>query len=75
MQAGDSKGAVEILKLNAMAYPTSPNVYDSLSDAYLADGQKDLALREAKRAVELLATIRWTRNNVAMISVRAPSKR
>ena len=55
MQAGDSKGAVEILKLNAMAYPTSPNVYDSLSDAYLADGQKDLALREAKRAVELLA--------------------
>ena len=56
MQAGDIKGAVEILKLNAMAYPTSPNVYDSLSDAYLADGQKDLALREAKRAVELLAT-------------------
>ena len=55
MQAGDIKGAVEILKLNAMAYPTSPNVYDSLSDAYLADGQKDLALREAKRAVELLA--------------------
>jgi dienelactone hydrolase len=55
MQAADIKGAVEILKLNSMVYPTSPNVYDSLSDAYLADGQKDLALREAKRAVELLA--------------------
>jgi dienelactone hydrolase len=55
MQAGDIKGAVKILKLNAMAYPASPNVYDSLSDAYLADGQKDLALQDAKRAVELLA--------------------
>jgi pimeloyl-ACP methyl ester carboxylesterase len=55
MQAGDIKGAVEILKLNAMAYPNSPNVYDSLSDAYLADGQKDMALQNAKKAVELLA--------------------
>jgi hypothetical protein len=55
MQAGDIRGAVEILKLNAMTYPNSPNVYDSLSDAYLADGQKDMALQNAKKAVELLA--------------------
>jgi dienelactone hydrolase len=55
LQAGDVKGAVEILKLNAMAFPNSPNVYDSVSDAYLADGQKDLALQNAKKAVELLA--------------------
>ena len=52
---GDRKGAVEILKLNAAAYPESPNVYDSLADAYLADGQKDLALVNAKKALELLA--------------------
>jgi hypothetical protein len=43
---------VEVLKLNVMGYP---NVYDSVSDAYLADRQKDLALQNAKRAVELLA--------------------
>jgi dienelactone hydrolase len=55
LQSGDIKGAVEILKLNAMAYPASPNVYDSLSDAYLADGQKGLALQDAQKAVELLA--------------------
>jgi dienelactone hydrolase len=55
MQAGDIKGALEILKLNAMAYPDSANVYDSVSDAYLADGQKDMALQNAKKAVELLA--------------------
>ena len=54
LQSGDSQGAVEILKLNAVAYPNSPNVYDSLSDAYLADGQKDLARENAKKALELL---------------------
>jgi len=54
MLAGDIKGAVEILKLNAMAFPNSANVYDSLGDAYLADGQKDLARQNAKRALELL---------------------
>jgi dienelactone hydrolase len=54
LQSGDSQGAIEILKLNAAAYPGSPNVYDSLSDAYLADGQKDLARQNAKKALELL---------------------
>jgi hypothetical protein len=43
------------LKLNVVGYPNSPNVYDSVSDAYLADRQKDLALQNAKKAVELLA--------------------
>ena len=56
LQSGDTKGAVEILKLNAVAYPESPNVYDSLSDAYLANGQKDLARDNAKKALELLAS-------------------
>ena len=54
IQSGDIKGAIEILKLNIDAYPNSPNVYDSLSDAYLADGQKDLARQNAKKALELL---------------------
>jgi len=54
IQAGDTKGAVEILKLNAAAFPNSPNVYDSLGDAYLADGQNELALSNTKKALELL---------------------
>ena len=55
IQLGDTKGAVEILKLNVARYPNSPNVYDSLSDAYLAAGKKDLALQNAKKCLELLA--------------------
>jgi dienelactone hydrolase len=54
LQDGDTKGAVELMKLNTAAYPKSANVYDSLSDAYLADGQKDLARQNAKKALELL---------------------
>lgn len=56
LQDGDTKGAVEIMKLNVLGYPNSPNVYDSLSDACLADGQKDLARQNAKKALELLAS-------------------
>jgi len=56
LQAQDDKGAIEILKLNAEAYPNSPNVYDSLSDAYFADGQRDLARENAKKALQLLAS-------------------
>ena len=56
LQAGDTKDAIGIFKLNVMAYPNSPNVYDSLSDGYVADGQKELALENAKKALALLAS-------------------
>jgi dienelactone hydrolase len=58
IQSGDAKGAVEIMKLNVAAYPNSPNVYDSVSDAYVANGQKDLARQNAKKAIELLSSDR-----------------
>ena len=54
LQEGDNKGAIAILKLNVTAFPASANVYDSLSDAYLADGQKGLARENAKKALQLL---------------------
>jgi dienelactone hydrolase len=56
LQAGDVKRAIEILRLNSAAYPDSPNARDSLADAYLADGQKDLARENAKKALALLQT-------------------
>ena len=43
------------MKLNVKAYPNSANAHDSLGDAYLADGQKDLARENAKLALEHLA--------------------
>jgi tetratricopeptide (TPR) repeat protein len=45
--------AIEIFKLNAEMFPKSSIVYDTLGEVYLSDGQKDLALANYKKAVEL----------------------
>ncbi len=45
--------AVEIFKLNAETYPQSANVYDSLGEAYMINGDRELAVRNYQRAVEL----------------------
>jgi CubicO group peptidase (beta-lactamase class C family) len=45
--------AVVILKLNAEMYPTSSNVYDSLGEAYMLNGQKELAIKNYKKSLEL----------------------
>ena len=55
LQEGNAKDAVEVFKLNVEAYPASANTYDSLSDGYLALGNKDDALRYAEKAIEMLA--------------------
>ncbi|HKR11604.1 MAG TPA: serine hydrolase [Pyrinomonadaceae bacterium] len=47
------KEAVEIFKLNIEMFPKSSNSYDSLGETYLELGQKDLALTNYKKAVEL----------------------
>lgn len=45
--------AIEIFKLNAETYPQSANVYDSLGEAYMIKGDKEPAVRNYRRAVEL----------------------
>jgi dienelactone hydrolase len=56
MQEGDKQGAIDILKLNAYAYPDSANVYDSLGDAYYMAGDKDLAKKYSLEALKMLET-------------------
>ncbi|HLM01549.1 MAG TPA: serine hydrolase [Pyrinomonadaceae bacterium] len=47
------KDAIEIFRLNAEMFPKSTNVYDALGEAYLADEQKDPALANYRKAIEL----------------------
>jgi dienelactone hydrolase len=54
LRAGEPKLAVDVLKLLLLAYPDSADAEDNLADAYLADGQKDLARQHAERALALL---------------------
>ncbi|HWT03835.1 MAG TPA: nuclear transport factor 2 family protein [Pyrinomonadaceae bacterium] len=45
--------AIEIFKLNVEAYPQSANAYDSLGEAHMVNGDRELAVRNYQRAVEL----------------------
>jgi tetratricopeptide (TPR) repeat protein len=47
------KEAIRILQLNVEAYPQSSNVYDSLGEAYLDDGNKPQAIANYQRSLEL----------------------
>ena len=53
MRNGKVKDAVEIFKLNVEMYPKASNPYDSLAEAYDNLNQKDLAIANYKKAVEL----------------------
>ena len=50
---GKKKEALEIFKLNVLLYPDSANVYDSLAEAFEANGNRELAIRNYKRSLEL----------------------
>jgi uncharacterized membrane protein len=45
--------AIRILQLNVEAYPNSSNVYDSLGEAYMDAAQKQLAILNYKKSLEL----------------------
>jgi CubicO group peptidase (beta-lactamase class C family) len=45
--------AIAILKINAELYPQSSNVYDSLGEAYMMSGNKELAIVNYKKSLEL----------------------
>ena len=47
------KDAIEVLTLNVAEHPRSFNVYDSLAEAYAADGDKTRAIANYMRSIEI----------------------
>jgi len=47
------KDAIEIFKLNVIAYPQSGDAYSCLGEAYMVDGDKENAIASYKRSLEL----------------------
>jgi CubicO group peptidase (beta-lactamase class C family) len=45
--------AIEIFKLNIQEYPKASNPYDSLGEAYMINGQKELAIKNYIKSLEL----------------------
>ena len=55
IQTKKYKEAIRIFQLNVEAYPRSSNVYDSLGEAYMDDGNKAAALAHYQKSRELNA--------------------
>ena len=53
LQKGKTKDAIEIFKLNTITYPNSSDVYDSLGEAYIKDNNKELAIKNYEKSLEL----------------------
>jgi CubicO group peptidase (beta-lactamase class C family) len=53
LRAQKLRESVAVFALNAELYPQSFNVYDSLADAYAESGEKELAIKNYRRSLEL----------------------
>jgi Flp pilus assembly protein TadD len=53
LQSKKVSEAIAVFKVNVELYPNSANVYDSLGEAYMTAGQKDLAMTNYKKSLEL----------------------
>lgn len=53
MRNDKNQQAVNVFKFNLDAHPNSARAYDSLAEGYEAAGEKELAIKNFKRAVEL----------------------
>jgi tetratricopeptide (TPR) repeat protein len=58
LNRGKTAEAIEVFKLNVREFPKSSNVYDSLGEAYAKAGNRELAVQNYKRAIELDPTNR-----------------
>lgn len=53
IRKGKLKEAIRVLQLNVEAYPASSNVYDSLGEAYMLNGDKALAIENYEKSLKL----------------------
>lgn len=53
LQAGEMELALEVFKLNAKLFPDVANVYDSLGEAYMNMGNKELAIENYKKVLAI----------------------
>ena len=55
LYSGNESGAIEVFQRNVRDYPQSANVYDSLGEAYMNTGQKELAIQNYEKSLQMNA--------------------
>lgn len=53
LYGGKEQDAVEVFQKNVREYPQSSNVYDSLGEAYMKVGKKDLAIQNYEKSLQM----------------------
>jgi CubicO group peptidase (beta-lactamase class C family) len=53
LSSGETDAAIQAFKLGVQDYPQYWNAYDSLAEAYLNAGQKELAIKNYEKSIEL----------------------
>jgi cytochrome c-type biogenesis protein CcmH/NrfG len=53
LRLGKVEDAIIVLKQNVIDYPTSFNVYDSLGEAYMVAGDKEMAIINYRISVQI----------------------
>lgn len=53
MAAKDVEGALALFKLNVESFPRAWNTYDSLGEAYMNHGDRELAIKNYKKSLQL----------------------
>lgn len=53
LYGGMEQDGVEVFQKNVQEYPQSSNVYDSLGEAYMKTGQKDLSIQNYEKSLQL----------------------
>lgn len=74
MAEGQLEKAIELFKLNVLAYPQSFNTYDSLGEAYMKAEQWDLAVKNYNRSLELNPDNGNGREMLEKIELQRPRK-
>jgi tetratricopeptide (TPR) repeat protein len=69
LNSGKVKEAIEVFKLNVISFPKSGNVYDSLGEAYLVDGNEKLAIQNYKKSLEIDPTNTNAKNVLKKLGV------
>ncbi|NUN99225.1 MAG: serine hydrolase [Saprospiraceae bacterium] len=72
LQAGKVKEALTIFNVNVLEFPNSSNVYDSYGEALMKDGQKELAIENYNKSLELDPTNTNAISMLVTLGVKVP---
>jgi CubicO group peptidase (beta-lactamase class C family) len=50
---GKTSAAIDVFRLNVLLYPKSPNSFDSVGEAYMTAGNKELAIENYEKVLQL----------------------